>query len=134
MREDFLANHDLKPTSAKSNIHVLRHGIKGQLDRNKAIYISLVHYKGKSAKKTFSGKTASSDLVAVGIFPGQIRYTEQKPPRAIGGPILNLRLDYSEVMRKLNRIKVAKVGDVSIVCLAWEGVNEVKGDTSYCQY
>jgi len=34
----------------------------------------------------------------------------------------------------LNKIKVAKVGDVSNVCLAWEGVNEVKGDTSYCQY
>lgn len=59
-------------------------------------------YEGKSAKKTFSGKTASNDLVAVaplvaiapgdflGIFPGQLRYTEQKPPRAIGGPILNL--------------------------------------------
>jgi hypothetical protein len=70
----------------------------------------------------------------LGIFPGRLRYTHQKPARVIGGPILNLWLDYSEVMGKLNKIKVAKIGDVSNVCLAWEGVNEVKGDTSCCQY
>lgn len=37
-REDFLASHDLKPTSAKSNIHLLRHGIPGQSDSNKYLY------------------------------------------------------------------------------------------------
>jgi hypothetical protein len=37
-------------------------------------------------------------------------------------------------MGKLNKIKVAKVGEVSNVCLAWEGVNEVEEDKSFCQY
>ena len=37
-------------------------------------------------------------------------------------------------MRKLNKIKVTKDGEVSNVCLVWEGVNEVKGDGSFCQY
>jgi hypothetical protein len=35
-------------------------------------------------------------------------------------------------MGKFNKIKVAKVEDVSNVCLAWEGVNEVKGERSFC--
>ena len=35
---------------------------------------------------------------------------------------------------KPNRIKVAKAGEMTNVCLAWEGVNEVKGDKSFCQY
>ena len=34
-----LTNHSPKPTSGKSNIHVLRHGIKGQLDRNKSVQV-----------------------------------------------------------------------------------------------
>ncbi|OBT44249.1 hypothetical protein VE00_05409 [Pseudogymnoascus sp. WSF 3629] len=145
-RDEFMANCSLKPTSTKSNIHILRHGIKGQLDRNKSIYISLIPYKGKSDKIAFSNKAASADLLGVaplvaiapgdflGIFPGRLRYTDRKPARAIGGPVLNLWLDYLEVMGKLNKIKVAKDGEVSNVCLAWEGVNEVKGDKSSCQY
>jgi hypothetical protein len=145
-RDDFLANCILKPTSAKSNIDILRRGIKGQLDRNKYIFISLVPYTGKSDKRTFSGKTASTELLAVaplvaiapgdflGIFPVRLRYTDQKPARAISGPVLDLWLDYSDVVGKLNRIKVAKVGEVTNVCLALEGVNEVKGDKSFCQY
>ena len=136
----------MKPTSAESNIDVLRHGIEGKVDRNKFIYINLVPYQGKSDRMTFSGKTASSDLLAVapliavapgdflGIFPGRLRYTDQKPARAIGGPVPNLWLDYSEVIGKLNKTKVVKVGVVSNVCLAWEGVNEVDGDKSFCQY
>lgn len=42
-------------------------------------------------------------------------------------------MDYLEV-RKFNKVKVVKVGDVSNVCLAWEGVNEIRGDKSFCQY
>jgi hypothetical protein len=144
--EDFLANHSLKPTSTKSNIHVLRYGIKGQLDRNKSTYVSLVPYEGQSAKRTFSNKAASTELLAVaplvaaapgdflGLFPGRLRYTDQKPTRAISGPVPNLWLDYSEVMGKLNKIKVAKAGEMTNVCLAWEGVNEAKEDKSFCQY
>jgi hypothetical protein len=105
-----------------------------------------VPYQGKSDRITFSGKTPSSDLLAVapliavapgdflGIFPEHLRYIDHKPARAIGRPILNLWLDYSEVMGKLDKIKVAKADEVSNVCLAWEGVNEVKGDRSFCQY
>jgi hypothetical protein len=99
-----------------------------------------VPYTGKSDKRTFSKKTASTELLAIapsvsispgdflGIFPGRLGYTGQRPMRAISGPILNLWLDYSEVKGKLNTIKVVKAGEVSNVCLAWEGVNEVKGD------
>jgi hypothetical protein len=52
-RDDFMANCSLKPASTKSNIHVLRHSIKGQLDRNKSIYISLVPYEGKVRENDF---------------------------------------------------------------------------------
>jgi hypothetical protein len=140
-REDFLADHGLKPTSAKSNIHVLRHGIGGQLDRNKSTYISLVLYEAKLDRKSASRDLLTvAPLVAIspgdflGIFPGRLRYTDQKPARGIGGPVLNLWLDYSEVMGKLSKIKMAEVNEVSNVCLAWEGVNEAKGDKSFCQY
>ena len=144
--ENFLTNHSPQPTSGKSNTHVLRHGIKGQLDRNKSVYVSLVPYEGESDKKTFGNKAASNELLAVaplvavapgdflGIFPGRLRYTDQKPTRAIKGPVSNLWLDYSEVMGKLSKIKVAKTGQMTNVCLAWEGVNEKKGDRSFCQY
>jgi hypothetical protein len=37
-------------------------------------------------------------------------------------------------MGKLNEIKVAKADEMTNVCLAWEGLNEVKGDKSFCQY
>ena len=141
-----MTNDSPQPTSGKSNTHVLRHGIRGQLDRNKSVYVSLVPYEGESDKKTFGNKAASSELLAVaplvavapgdflGIFPGRLRYTDQKPTRAIKGPVSNLWLDYSEVMGKLSKIKVAKTGQMTNVCLAWEGVNEKKGDKSFCQY
>ena len=35
---------------------------------------------------------------------------------------------------KLNKIKVAKADEMTNVCLAWEVVNEAKGDKSFCQY
>jgi hypothetical protein len=109
-RDSFLANHSIKPTSTKSNTHILRHGIKGQLDRNKSIFINFIPYEGSSDKRTFSNKAASTELLAIAplvtvapgdflsIFPGRLRYTDTKPARAIGGLIPNLWLDYSEVM------------------------------------
>jgi hypothetical protein len=145
-RDRFLANHSIEATSTKSNAHVLRHGIKGQLERNKSIFINFIPYEGTSDKRTFSNKTASTELLAVaplvtvtpgdflGIFPGRLRYTDAKPARAIGGPISNLWLDYSEVMGKMNQIRVAKAGEITNVCLAWEGVNEVEGDKTLCEY
>lgn len=87
-------------------------------------------YKGKLDKKTFSNKTALTELFAVaplvavvlrdflGIFLGRLRYTDQKPTRAISGLVLNLWLDSSKVMGKLNKIKVAKASEITNVCLA----------------
>lgn len=37
-------------------------------------------------------------------------------------------------MGKLTRIKLEKNDEAANVCLAWEGVNEVKGDKTFCQY
>ena len=31
-------------------------------------------------------------------------------------------------------MKVAKSGEQTNVCLVWEGVNEVKGEKSFCHY
>ena len=70
----------------------------------------------------------------LGIFSGRLRYTDRKPPRSIPGPVPNLWLDYSEVMGKLGKMGVAKTHEMTNVYLAWEGVNEVKGETSFCQY
>jgi hypothetical protein len=97
--EIFMANHKIKPTSTKSNIYVLRYGLKGQPDCNKSSFISLVPYEGKSGKRTLGTRSASGELLAVallvlifpgdflGIFAGRLRYTDQKPPRSIPGPV-----------------------------------------------
>jgi hypothetical protein len=66
----------------------------------------------------------------LGIFSGRLRYTDQKPPRAIKGPVDGLWLDHSETTGKLNQMRVAKPGEKTNVCLAWE---EVKGEET-CQY
>lgn len=145
-KAEYLAHHNLKATSGKSNAHVLRYGIKGDLGRNKAIFVALIPYEGVSGKKTFSSKPASTELLAVaplisvspgdflGIFSGQLRYVDEKPARAMKGPVQGLWLDYSKVPGNLSRMKVAKAGENTNVCLAWEGVNEVKGKMAACQY
>ena len=145
-REDYMANHKIKPTSGKSNIHVLRHGLKGQPDCNNSSFVNLVPYEGESGKRTLGTQSSSIKLLAVaplvpiipgdflGIFSGRLRYTEEKPPRSIPGPIPNLWLEYSVVMGKLSKIRVAKADEMANVCLAWEGVNEVKGEKSNCQF
>jgi len=70
----------------------------------------------------------------LGIFSGKLRHVDRKPSRAIKGPISVFWLDYSEIPRKLKQIRVAKSDEKTNVCLAWEGVNEVKGAKSFCQY
>jgi len=144
--EIFMANHKIKPTSRKSNIHVLRYGLKGQPNRNKSSFVSFVPYEGESGKKTLGTLSSSTQLLAVaplvpvaprdflGIFARRLRYTDQKPPRSIPGPVTNLWLDYSVVMGKLGKMGVAKADGMSNVCLAWEGVNEAEGEKSFCQY
>ncbi|KFY43092.1 hypothetical protein V495_04165 [Pseudogymnoascus sp. VKM F-4514 (FW-929)] len=145
-REKFMANCNIKSTSRKSNINVLSYGLKRQPERNKSNYVSLVPYEGESGKRTLGTRTGSTELLTVaplvpilpgdflGIFPGRLRYTDQKPPRSIPGPIPNLWLDYSEVMGKLSKMGVAKADGMTNVCLAWEGVNEVKGEDQNPQY
>jgi len=128
--ENFMANCKIKPTSKKSNIHILRYGLKGQSDRNKSNFVSLVLYEGESGKRTLGARSSSTKLIAVsplvpvspgdflGIFAGRLRYTDQKPPRSIPGPVLNLWLDYSIVMEKLGKMRVAKADEMTNVCLA----------------
>jgi hypothetical protein len=99
-----------------------------------------------SGKRVIGKKPASTKLLSIcplvlvylgdflGIFAGKLRYSDSKPLRAIKGPIPRLWLDYSEFPSKLNQMRVAKPGESTNVCLAWEAVNEVKGETSFCQY
>jgi hypothetical protein len=56
----------------------------------------------------------------------------RKPSRAIKGPVPGLWLDYLEIPGKLNQIRVVKPDEKANVGLAWEGVNEVKGEKSFC--
>ncbi|TVY13942.1 hypothetical protein LARI1_G007589 [Lachnellula arida] len=107
-KENFLASHSIKPISGQSNTHLLRHGIQGDIDSNKSIYVNMIPYEGISGKKTLGG--------------------------AIQGPIQCLWLDRSDVKGKLQWIRAAKTGQQTNVCLVWEGVNEDKRENTFCQY
>ncbi|PQE24976.1 transposase IS4 domain-containing protein [Rutstroemia sp. NJR-2017a BVV2] len=114
-------------TSGKSNKHILRHSIKGKLASNRSVFVGIIPYEGESENRVIGGKPASTKLYSIsplvsvdagdflGIFSG-------------------LWLDYSEIPGKLNRMKIARPGEKTNVCLAWEGVNEAKGEKSFCQY
>ncbi|KAG9242209.1 hypothetical protein BJ878DRAFT_184464 [Calycina marina] len=144
--EAFLADHSVTATSGKSNDHLLRYGIKGKLASNKSVYVWIMPYEGDSGKRVIGTKPAStrlysiSPMVAVapgdflGIFSGRLRYISQKPRRAVKGLVPGLWLDYSDMPGKLSQMRVAKLGENTNVCLAWEGVNETKGEKSFCQY
>jgi hypothetical protein len=130
----------------KSNEHILRHGIKGKLASNRSMFVGIIPYEGESEKRVIGGKPASTKRYSISpsvsvdagdfleIFSGKLRYVNQRPPRAVEGPVPGLWLDYSEIPGKLNRMRVAKPGEKTNVCLAWEGVNEAKGEKSFCQY
>jgi hypothetical protein len=89
-----------------------------------------VLYEGESRERTLSTRTSSTELLVVallvlifprdflGIFSRRLRYTDQKPPRFILGLVLNLWLDYSEIMGKLGKIGVARAKEPTNVCLA----------------
>ena len=66
----------------------------------------------------------------LGNFDTQIG-SRLKPLEAL---VPGLWLDHSEISGKLNQMRVVKPGEKTNVCLAWEGVNEVKGEKSFCQY
>ncbi|KAG9229630.1 hypothetical protein BJ875DRAFT_474334 [Amylocarpus encephaloides] len=142
----FLADHSVIATSGKSNDYILRYGIKGKLASNKSVYVGIIPYEGDSGKKVIGTKPASTRLYSIsplvsvapgdflGVFSGKLRYTNQAPLRSVKGPVRGLWLDYLEMPGKLNQMRVARSGEKTNVCLAWEGVNETKGDKSFCQY
>jgi hypothetical protein len=108
--------------------------------------VAIIPYKGDSGKRVISTKLASTKLFSIsplisialgdflGIFSGKLRYIVQALLRSIKGPVPGLWLDYSEIPRKLNQIRVAKSDKKTKVYLVWEEVNETKGDKSFCQY
>jgi len=78
----------LKDPSPQSTKDVLRFGIDGQSERNKAVYIYLVPYEGPcNGKQKLDGTPASRIVVALcpvapilpgdflGVMSGQLRYT-----------------------------------------------------------
>ena len=110
------------------------------------LYLLIWSYEGESGKRVIGNKPALTKLLSVsplvpispgdflGLFSGKLWYSDLKPLRAIKGPIPGLWLDYLEIPGKLNQMRIAKTGKKMNVCLAWEGVNEVKGEKSFCQY
>jgi hypothetical protein len=88
--------------SGKSNKHILCHGIKGKLDSNKAIFISMIPYEGESGKRVIGNKPVSTKHLSVSllipvapgdflsIFSGKLQYLDSKLLRAIQGPIPSL--------------------------------------------
>ena len=81
----------------------------------------MVPYKGESGKKVISNKPALTKLLSVsplvpvapgdflGIFSRKLRYVDQKPSKAIEGPVPGLWLDHSEISGKLNQMRGGKV-------------------------
>jgi hypothetical protein len=65
--KNFMANHKVKPTSRKSNIDVLRYGLKGQPDRNKSSFINFVPFEGESGNKTIGTRSSSIKLLTVAL-------------------------------------------------------------------
>ncbi|KAE8440415.1 hypothetical protein EG329_008016 [Mollisiaceae sp. DMI_Dod_QoI] len=138
--------HTSIATSGRTNQYVLYHGIRGENNCNKSVFVTLVPYDGESGKRVIGNKPASTKLLSVstlaaaapgdflGLFPGKIRDVDRRPSNGIRSPFPGLWLDYSETPGKLNHMRVAKADEMTNVCLAWEGVNEIKGEKSFCQY
>lgn len=142
--ETFSVIHNLMATFGRSNKYVLYNGIKGKSDCNKSAFVSLVPYDSESGKRAIGNKPASTKLLFVsllaivalgdflGLFLGKLRNGDRRPLNAIKSPFPGLWLDCSETLGKLNQMRVAKSGEMTNVCLAWEGVNEIKGEKSFC--
>lgn len=112
----------------------------------KSVFVGVIPYEGKSEERVIAPDPPQQNCILyplllsvapgdlLGIFSGNLRYVDRKPLKAIKGPVPGLWLDYSEILGKLNQMRVVKRGEKSNVYLAWEGVNEVKGEKSFCQY
>jgi hypothetical protein len=128
--------------SPQSTKDVLRFGIDGQLERNKAVYICLVPYEGPcSGKRTFDGTPASRIVVVpcpvapilpgdfLGVMSGQLRYTPESidSDKAITGPDPNLWLDFSKITGKLSCMRSTELGREANVTLTWKAYNDQHG-------
>jgi hypothetical protein len=130
----YQTDHNVEPSSYETTARIIRDGLRGDKKRNKSLFVDLTSYEIKSNKSV-----AVFPIVPIspgdflGTFPGTIHYTSQVPKIAIKGPLSGLWLDCSQVTGKLNQMKVAEVGDLTNVCLTWEGVNEVERQ-KFCEY
>jgi hypothetical protein len=141
-KAEYLANHNLKPSSHETTASIIRNGVKGDQNRNKFHFVDLISYEIKSREDV---KPATCKCLAIcpavyissgdflSTFPKRIHYTNQVPKAAIKGLVSALWLDNSQVTGKLNQMRVAEAGDETNVCLAWEGVNEMEGQR-FCEY
>ena len=144
--QSYLASFDctLRPEelSSQSTRDILRHGIDGQSECNKAIYICLVPYEGPlNGKRKSDGTPASSIVVApcpvvpilpgdfLGVMSGQLRYTLEVSgsSKAIQGPHPNLWLDFSQTSGKLSCMRPAELDNEANAILTWKRYNDQHG-------
>jgi len=63
-KENYLAAHNIKAVSGKSNTYEFCQGVKGDIEGNKSIYVSMITYEGICGKKTFGGKSLSAKTLS----------------------------------------------------------------------
>ena len=98
-KAEYLANHNLKPSSYNTTASIIRNGVKGDQNRNKSHFVDLVLYEIKSredAKPVTCKCLAICPIVHISsgdflsTFLGRIRYTSQVPKAAIKGLVSTL--------------------------------------------
>ncbi|KIM93102.1 hypothetical protein OIDMADRAFT_149819 [Oidiodendron maius Zn] len=134
-----LQPEELSPQNTKD---VLRFGIDGQSERNKAVYICLMPYEGPcNGKRKFDGTPASGIVVVpcpvapilpgdfLGVMSGQLRYTPESTysDKAITGPDPNLWLDFSKITGKLSCMRLTELDREANVTLTWKAYNNQHG-------
>jgi hypothetical protein len=128
--------------SPQSTKDILRFGIDGQSERNKAVYICLIPYESPcSGKRTLDGTPASRIVVVpcpvapilpgdfLGVMSGQLRYTPESiySDKAITGPHPNLWLDFSKITGKLSCMRSTELGREANVTLTWKAYSDQHG-------
>jgi hypothetical protein len=128
--------------SSQSTKDVLRDGIIGDSDHNKAIFICLVPYEGApNGKRRIDGTPASRTVVApcpivpispgdfLGVMSGKLRYTSEvgRSNNAIQGPYPKLWLDFSKITGKLSCMKAAESANEPNVTLTWKRYDSESG-------
>jgi hypothetical protein len=138
------SNYPSRPEdfSPQSTGDVIRDGINGESERNKAMYMCLVPYEGPpNGKGKLNGTPASRIVVApcpvvpilpgdfLGVMSGQLRYTPEPvcSNKAIPGPCPNLWLDFSKITGKLSCMRSTELDKEANVMLTWKRYNELHG-------